>query len=556
MSFCLSLFTPALSSRPVSLTVWLRPPAVCLRPLALRLRPFALGAVLTTAASAAAQVPGYPPMAPPSSGETVYSTGMPYAGQAYGGQTAFVTAQTPADGSYAVPLSGPVATSGPETSTMTTPTPGGPVFMAPQVMQPGMPMSSGVPMSSGMLMQPAMPGADCPCNGGGAMMSQPMMSQPMMSPGIPMQSYGEPIYDSGMMTGSCDTCAPTCAPTCGLESLFCGDSCSSGSACGGSVCGGSVCGGSICDHCNPCRGIYHGSGGTGRSGWAAGYSFVFLKPQFGSNTGLYTQTANANLTSTFGQSFDYNFQLSPRVFVEYVGQNDRGGRVTYFHFDQSSNPLLGNSGGGGTTAVLPVGDNNFGLNNIVGTGAAGETAFVTSTLKFDTIDFDLTRRLKLQKFLVNAGGGLRYANYEQFYNGAINGATANPSRAMVTRHFDGLGPTVFAEVRRPLGDSRFSLIALARQSALVGESRQSGFTVQQNPAGPGAAQQLNQRNNDFLSISELQLGGEWSTWISPRSVLFVQLAYETQYWIGAGNALDRDDNLGLYGFNTTIGLEW
>jgi hypothetical protein len=427
-------------------------------------------------------------------------------------------------GAYAVPTGAPIPVAygdpaagammpGPATS-------GGPVFMAPQVIGGAMPGSPG-----------------CNCNQGGAPMFDPSMmggmpvgpsyGMPISGPGYGMPGYGAPDTGCCLTDGCCldNLCAP-CLGGC--------DPC--GTACP-----------PVCDPCQqpsvvPQGGLYHGMGGAQRCGWATGYSFVFLKPFYGANTAFTVLTPGAG-GSTFGndQQFDYSLNLSSRVFVEYVGQSDTGIRATWFGFQNDADSINANVPAGGFVA-RPIGS----------IAVPGETVHAASGFDLDTIDLDLTHRVRVRQSLLNIGGGVRWAGYRQSYESSITSPMLGQEVGNASRQFHGIGPTLFAEWRRPLWSSQFSLLANVRGSMLYGSSKSASY--QQGLLGGESAFQS--KNDDFIAIGESQLGGEWSAWISRRTVLFVQMAWETQYWLGVGTAFDKNDDLGLFGFNTTVGLEW
>lgn len=456
-----------------------------------------------------------------------------------------------AGGSYAVPTSGPIAVayqdSGATLSAPITdggmysgPTAGGPVFMAPQVIGGTMPGSPG-----------------CNCGPGGSPMMAPSMGAPMMgSPVIDGSMMGAPAMGGTMIDPSMG--APMMGPT--YADPYCapaGTGCCLTDSCLGG-CFGGMCdpcapvGPSVCDPCapvcDPCQGamgyggggLYHGAGGAQRCGWSTGFSWVFLKPFYGANEALSvtTPSGGGGFTTT-GRDFDYSLDLSPRVFVEYVGRSDVGVRATWFGFESDADSIASGVPGGSFVST-PLDQNAF----------PGQTATANSGFDVDTIDLDLTQRLQVRRSLVNIGAGVRWAGYDHTYLATVNGP-GGESQGEASRQFDGIGPTVFAEWRRPIGSSRFSLLANIRGSMLFGEAETDSVVT-----SPLVNSFSHQESDDFVAIGETQLGGEWSAWISRRTVMFVQVAWETQYWMGVGTALDRNDDLGLFGFNTTVGLEW
>lgn len=425
-------------------------------------------------------------------------------------------------GAFATPTGAPIAMAYGDPAALMPGTvmPGGPesmqTFMAPQIM-------GGPAMMGGSM--PGSPG--CNCGPGGA----PMMGMPMMGP----------TYGDGMMGPSCG--APSCAaPMAGFDS--CGDMCGTPISAGCDPCQGGM---PICDPCQGTPpvygapgegGLYHSMGGKPRCGWATGFSWVFLKPYYGTNQ-AFSISNGTGLTET--TDFNHDFDLSPRVFVEYVGRSDIGLRATWFGYENDSDT---------ETGVVPAG--GFGRNAFDQIAFANNSISAMDSFDLDTIDLDVTQRIAVRKSLINIGGGLRWMGYEHDHKSTITGPFAPTQTGQASRQFDGVGPTVFAEWRRPIGSTRFSLLASVRGSLLYGQSEtDSVLTLDGVPMLTSHAE-----NDDFVATGETQLGGEWSAWIGERTVLFVQVAYEAQALLGVGTALDANDDLGLHGFNTTVGFEW
>jgi hypothetical protein len=499
--------------------------------LALRFRSAVLLAASAAAGPALAQ--GFPGGAYPAPGipaEILSATG---SGPYFSGGAQTLPVSAPITVAYGnQPISGGSVLSGPTISGPMPPgtilsdgTVGGPVYMSPQIVggTPGMPGCDcgpgGMPLG-GMPMGGGFPMGD-PMMGG--VYGSPGMATPMMGPelgGAPMYGPGYGSYGSGCCLESLFCCAPLCDP-CPPAYGACPP---------------------VYDPCQPVgppMGGVHGLGGQ-RCGWGAGFSFVFLKPHYGSNDAFYVTTASGGSAVTTNRDFSHSLDLSPRVFVEYVWPTDTGLRVTWFGFDHDADSITARSPEGGFL-VTPFGQ----------VAMPGESLHASSSFDIDTIDVDLTQRFQVQRSLINLGGGLRWAEYVHDYRADIaNGAAARQATS-ASRRFSGAGPTVFAEWRRPIGMSPFSLLANVRGSVLYGRSTSN--VVAETPTSFAA---FRSRTDDFVAIGETQLGGEWSTWISRRSVFYVQVAWETQYWLGVGTALDRNDDLGLYGFSTTLGLEW
>lgn len=418
----------------------------------------------------------------------------------------------PFTGAYAVPTGEPIDLSAGAPRVATLPqfstgpmTAGNSVFMAPQIVggpggcstcgpggaAPAMPYGAMSPAFAAPSMAPAGPGLGVPLGAG--------QGSETIYPG-----YVDPMADipAGRGFGGCGCGTP------GLPPVL-----------------------------TPPGGGYGGQ----RCGWAAGFTWVFLKPFYSGNNAFSVSTPTGSGLNTSTQSFNYSLDLSPRVFVEWVSRNDFGFRATWFSFDNSADNATG-------SVALP----GFIQRPISSTKYPGGRISAGSNISLNTIDFDLSQRMRVQRSLINLGGGLRWANYENSYTSTITSPVYGSALGNASRQFNGFGPTLFAEWRRPIANTRFSLLAKVRGSMLYGDSKTTSY--QQDPLGN--TRSFSSDTNDFVGVGETQLGFEWSTWICRRSVLFVQTAFEGQYWMGVGTAFDRNDDLGLVGLNTTVGLEW
>jgi hypothetical protein len=167
----------------------------------------------------------------------------------------------------------------------------------------------------------------------------------------------------------------------------------------------------------------------------------------------------------------------------------------------------------------------------------------------------VTQRLDAGHWKMNLGGGVRNASIAQTYGAAILSPAGAPLAGLDVRHrFDGFGPTVFAELKRPIGRTSFSFVANARGSFLYGDS---GFQAIQGIFG-GVPTPINVWTDTHqatsMTIGDLQIGAEWAKDLGGAN-LVAQVLWEGQYWQGAGNALNAgSDDMGLMGFTFQLGV--
>ncbi len=177
-------------------------------------------------------------------------------------------------------------------------------------------------------------------------------------------------------------------------------------------------------------------------------------------------------------------------------------------------------------------------------------------------------------FVFSAGVRLaRLAQDYNFYN--LQPASANPvvfRNLLSSNNFEGAGPVLAVEARRPLGGSGLALVGNARGSVVFGSAQQNalfGGTVLRNTdANPQFASEHRGR---ALPACELELGVEYGRTVG-RSRLFGQVLLVGHDWLGAGNAsrsaqtsfregapiggADDDSDIGFFGVAFRVGVHY
>ncbi|MFH5806501.1 Lpg1974 family pore-forming outer membrane protein [Alienimonas sp. DA493] len=374
--------------------------------------------------------------------------------------------------------------------------------------------------------------------------------------GCDVGHYGEVIYDSGLSGGVpyggtgyggglCDEVCGACG-TVGCTPATCDPTCEQDLACGGPV---------VCNKFGRCGKFYNTATSRQSCGLSAGYAFLFLRPHQGDATAAVVRTPTAAGATSLRQDFDYDLEHGSRIFAELIRPDAVGLRVTWsgLEADSSGRQFAGttfNAAPGVTSAAIPALfalDTNSPSGRV--TADAGDTLITESEVQFSNFDIDATRRLRAGGWLLNTGGGLRFARLDQEYSALVYGA--NPGEARSSTAFSGAGLTGFAEARRPIGNSGFALVTAGRIALLAGENDTDARVAQNGVVLTGSSDRT-----DFVPTGELQVGGEWSAWVNPNTLFFTQLAYEGHVWGGVGSPGSQNGNVGFTGFNLTLGLEW
>jgi hypothetical protein len=298
----------------------------------------------------------------------------------------------------------------------------------------------------------------------------------------------------------------------------------------------------MCDVCEETGGI------------VAGFGFVFLKPRFNNNV-AFSVTDTTNFPNTFStqRSFDFDHEVTPRIWLGYVGSSGFGGRLRYWEFDHHGDAQSFTDPGAGLFSVTgPATLTATGGLTAGGFPGPGDSVVASTGIEAYTIDAELSQAIDCCDWRVDLGGGFRHAAYSQDYTlTATNAGGALIGSSDVQHRFDGVGPTIFAEARRPLGNTGLALLATGRASILYGDTK---FQASDSQFG-AFTDTASFRDSTTLRIGEIQLGAEWATTLDGGSNLFVQAAWEAQIWEGTGNATSATgDDLGLTGVSLSFGI--
>lgn len=298
---------------------------------------------------------------------------------------------------------------------------------------------------------------------------------------------------------------------------------------------------SCTDSCCSCS-----SEGT-QSFLSAGASVFFAKPHM-------KESFQANILDvTTGTSqlipLDYDFQASPRFWLQYQGSNDLGLRFSYWQFDHQANQfsraatLTQFPSANATTVIFPA---------TITTAAPGEVLLVNNSLKVQTIDLEGTVPIQLGSVQLQGTAGIRYASMKQSFSASASGVF--PTRTLSSiRTFEGTGLTVGLEAQKPLS-SHLSFIGDIQGSLLFGKKTLDRSVVGDVTPNSPPPNVLLKNADEVSGIFELGLGIQWNVPVTDRSDFFLQGKYENSLWTAAG--FPTLTFLGFNGFSATAGLVW
>ena len=247
------------------------------------------------------------------------------------------------------------------------------------------------------------------------------------------------------------------------------------------------------------------------SNWYVGLDVAVLKPHMGS-LGVSIAGTDVDLTPR------HDFTVAPRVWLGWENAEGLGVRARYFTFDaDAAQPFPG------PIQIGPV--------VLEGLG---------SELAAQTFDLEATQRGCLGNLQFQLGGGFRYAKMETGLS-VLGTAFRTPFIGGIGMDFEGVGPTVAIDVRRPFGCRGLALVGGARSSWMYGETDFHG-------TGIVAGFPLSVYAEDhMMQINELSLGVEWSRCLANGGKVSAAALWEAQAWEWAPVAGLIHQDIGLTG---------
>lgn len=257
-----------------------------------------------------------------------------------------------------------------------------------------------------------------------------------------------------------------------------------------------------------------------RWGFYAGYDNVILKPYFNYNSGS-VGPAGGGINGVSSRNVDWGFTYSPRVWIGLIEPNGTGAQVRFWNFDSDED---GNGG--------------------------------SQELKIQVIDAEKVWHFSNSGVALSVGAGMRYAQIDE----KLATSAGGPSIGF-DRNFNGFGPTLSVSGRRRVNQTNWALFASGRLSGLYGNTSSS---ITDNAGAfipiPGV---IYHEGQDFVGVTDLQFGVDWSAPISYHTNFFVRIAGEAQLWLGGGlptpsaiNGTQNNGNLGLFGLTVGTGLSF
>ncbi len=249
-------------------------------------------------------------------------------------------------------------------------------------------------------------------------------------------------------------------------------------------------------------------------GLVGGLDVLFLRAY--GNT--YDEMMHRNLSNgDIAPSNDY--EISPRMWLGYVGQSGFGIRSRWFQYQHTLKAATG------TFADWPDAD---------------DTTEARNYLDVYAVDIDFMQRVDLGCWDLNAGAGIRVGGVKRLTTLETTRGSDTLDAAYRSR-FEGVGPTIFAELKRPIIGTGISLIANARGALLFGDGR---WEAVEEAGG----------SDSVVGVGEVQIGLEYARQLGYGTIGFAQCVWEGQMWSNATQFEGGRDDLGLTGIALNFGI--
>tara|TARA_B110000495_G_C23024647_1_gene608582 strand:+ start:116 stop:1258 length:1143 start_codon:yes stop_codon:yes gene_type:complete len=275
---------------------------------------------------------------------------------------------------------------------------------------------------------------------------------------------------------------------------------------------------------------------TASPGFYAGASAIWSKPHF-KEAFEYSETNFATGLQTL-HPFQYDYQVTPKIWVGFKNAEGMGVKATYWSFD-ADGAVRNNVADGSTifgahaiTVIFPA--------NIFA-AVPGDTLTTSSNLQTQITNLYATYSTSTHDIEINGGVGLRYARLRQTLAATVTGTS--PASLNWERAYDGLGPTVSLDLRKRLGCRGLSAIAKGSGALLYGTKTIDRTVFGDMSPQPASPFLMLDEADEVVGIGEFGFGIEWARTMAQGSELAVTGTYDGQLWAEAGAP-----TLGFLGF--------
>lgn len=255
-------------------------------------------------------------------------------------------------------------------------------------------------------------------------------------------------------------------------------------------------------------------------GFVGGADFAFLKPYAGDISGL---SIDILTESIYLDSKNNRFDPSWRLWLGYMSPDGTGIRARYWQFDHD--------------LAAECWDASL----------EGDLFSAHGRLNMYSIDVEFMQRFDFSAWSVLGTAGLRVAGVDRSFS-LRETSIEGDSEFLLSNQYDGIGPTIGGEFRRPIGSRGLAVLINSRGTLLFGSRHMTLAIPDAIDELPDLDLSITGEDESFLAVGEIQMGFEWSRELSGGSRAFATALWEGQTW-GSNSQM-----AGLMGFTFGAGV--
>jgi hypothetical protein len=277
----------------------------------------------------------------------------------------------------------------------------------------------------------------------------------------------------------------------------------------------------------------------GESGIIGGYDFLFLKPHF-SYGYAYESVYNDGLHGDYEtHDFSMGYAFTPRFWLGYQGHEGLGARVRYMQFDQEI---------AAEDLTAPANMTFYTYGKLSAT--AGQELDFHNYLEMHVLDAEFTQDLVWRSAKLTVGGGLRYGKIAFNGNAYMADSGTIQETAVYGESFEGVGPTIFLDIKTPIRQSALSFVGGLRGSVLFGRSNS---TTEWNDLLTTESDINHSTGTRAMGLVDGSVGLQYDHCLSNHMNGFLRLTWEGQLWINAFSSESSGD-LAMEGICVAVGI--
>jgi hypothetical protein len=281
-------------------------------------------------------------------------------------------------------------------------------------------------------------------------------------------------------------------------------------------------------------------------------------------------------TQIIRRDFAHHMEVSPLIWIGVANDDGLGFRGRWWQLrDSSGAPAVNGDTTGSTTitSASPLGLSISSPGTTLMNGSGTDMMFFHRDLDLVVWDVEVTQSFEIGRCGVLLSAGARYAHLSQNYSASRSNSDPGLASDVVVQqdtsilisghNFNGGGPMASVEVWRPIADSGLSIYGNVRGSVLFGSRKEhastqtvfAGTMADNTPFNRTISQDATANGDSVLPVVELEIGLEYGRQVG-RCFPFVRTGLVGQNWFSAGNSSSTDGDLGFFGLEASLGVNF